>query len=92
MQIIKPCHNKIATKVKSWRSIKKEAFELREFINAKGFKGNWDDAFAISHTQVSEEPKRFFVLNEIKIKRWGHWCIINLKIIKKSVPSIFPEG
>ena len=90
--IRKPLGNEISQKVKSWKQIKKQAWALKEFIDAKKFEGNWEDAYAISHTQVCAEPFNFFVLNKSKEKKFGHWCIINLKIVKKSEESIFPEG
>lgn len=92
MKIRKPLGNEISKKVKSWKQIKEEAHELKKFIDAKDFDGNWEDAFAISHTQVSSEPFNFFVLNKIKVKKFGSWCIVNLKIIKRAEESIFPEG
>lgn len=90
--IRKPLGHEVSTKVKSWKQIKEKALALKAFIDAKKFEGNWEDAFAISHTQVSTEPFDFFVLNTKKEKRFGHWCIINLKIVKQSVSSVFPEG
>lgn len=92
MKIIRPLTNIVSSKVKNWKQIRSEALELREFLKAKDFDGYWQDAFAISHTQVCKEPKNFFVVHDQLIKKFGHWCIINLKIIKKSKPCTFPEG
>lgn len=92
MHLILPLHHKIAEPVKNWREVKKEALEMVKFIDAKNFKGYWEDAYAISHAQVSNNPKKMFVLNAKKEKRWGGRIIINLKIRKSSDPSIFPEG
>lgn len=86
MEIIFPAHNKPATPVENWKEIKKDALELQEFIKSGQFKGYYGTAYAISHTQVSEEPKRFFVINKdkkYKLKKiFGSWCVVNLKIIK----------
>ena len=92
MKILRPLGNKIAQKVKSWREIKKEAWELKAFMEAKDFEGHWDDAYAISHVQVSENPKNFFVVHDKIVKDFGSWCVVNLKITKKSDPCTFPEG
>ena len=92
MQILKPLGNKISEKVKNWSQIKKEAWELKDFMDAKKFEGNWRNAWAISHCQVSTEPKSFFVVNKRAVKKFGHWCIINAMIVKRSEPCTFPEG
>lgn len=89
MNIIRPAHNIVATKVKSWRSIKKEALELREFMKDidKKVEGHYKSAYAISHAQVSSNPKDFFVIDESHeelLKLFGSWCIINLKVVKSS--------
>ena len=89
MEII-PYHNTPSTKVKNWREIKKDALELRKLINSKGdnFKGMYQSAYAIHHSQVSEKPKHFFVINEKegkgKLKKiFKSWCIINAKILEQ---------
>jgi peptide deformylase len=92
MHIIKPLTNKVSEKVKSWSQIKKEALELKEFMDAKKFEGQWKDAWAISHCQVSNEPKSFFVVNKKVEQKFGHWCIINLKIVKQTDPCLYPEA
>jgi len=92
MKILKPLSNKISEKVQRWSEIKEEALELKAFLDAKEFEGNWKDAFAISHTQVSESPKVFFVVNKKKIRTFGHWCVINARIVKKEQPCTFSEG
>jgi peptide deformylase len=92
MEIIKPLDNRISAKVKSWREIKKEALELKEFLEAKKFEGHWEDAYAISHTQVSKDPKSFFVVNQKVREEFGSWCIVNLKITNKRNFCTYPEG
>lgn len=97
MKIIQPAHNKISKRVKSYRSIKKEAVEILEYIKKGNFEGNHSEAYAISQVQVSDDPKSYFILNpkinkgEL-VKTFGHWCIVNLKIIKKEHECLFPEG
>lgn len=100
MKIIRPYHHIPVTKVENWPEIKDQALELREFIKtAKA--GHYERAYALSHAYVSKEPKDFFVINEnipnadrgdFLKKGFGHWCIINAKIIKKDVPVPFPDG
>lgn len=92
MQILKPLGNQVAEKVKNWKEIRKDAQELKALINAGDYDGHWRDAYAISHVQVSRQPKDFFVLNELKTKVFGSWCVVNLKIIKQSGPCTYPEG
>lgn len=97
LKIIQPAHNKPASKVKNWDEIKADATELRRIIRKGGFSGHYDDAFAISHAQVSNKPMNFFVINEdtnkgVIRKVFGSWCIINLKMIKFGKPVSVKEG
>lgn len=97
MNIIRPAHNKVATKVKSWSQIKDEALELRNFIQntEKVVEGYYKTAYAIAHAQVSDKPLDFFVLNESNkdlIKQFGSWCIINLRIVKTAEPCWWKEA
>ncbi len=92
MQILKPLGNLKAERVKNWSEIKEQAEELREFMAAKKYDGNWRDAYAISHVQVSREPKDFFVLNKSMISTFSHWCIVNLEIRSKKDECTFPEA
>lgn len=89
MQIIQPCPSKLAVEVKNWKEIKDEALQLRDFLHSKFRKGNYESAYALPHTQVSEFPKKFFVVNkEMKgLKEvFGSWCIINPEIIEELYP------
>ncbi len=101
MKIIRPYHHVPATKVENWEEIKDQALELREFVQtAKA--GYYERAYALSHAYVSKEPKDFFVVNEnipnkegrsdFLKKIFGHWCIVNPKIIKEDVPAPFEDG
>lgn len=97
MKIIQPAHNKPAIPVKNWKEIRVEAQALREFVHAGKFIGNYDRAYAISHAQVSEEPKTFFVINEDvekgRLKKlFGSWCVINLRIVQFGDPVYLEEG
>ena len=98
MKIIKPAHNKSAEPVKNWAEIKKEAKVLREFVNHGKFEGGYDKAYAISHAQVSENPKMFFVVHKEYEKMFGSWCVINQSLAPKgkspavSEPVELPEA
>ena len=102
MKIIRPYHHNLATKVENWPEIKDQALELRDFIKNGKFEGYYERAYAFSHAYVSNKPKDFFVINEdipskenrndFLKKAFGHWCIINPKIIKEDVPAPFPDG
>lgn len=83
MKIIQPAHNKVASPVTSWAEIKEEAKALREFVNHGKFEGNYDKAFAISHVQVSDTPKSFFVVHKDFEKLFGTWCVINQSLAPK---------
>lgn len=97
MKILQPAQNKVVEKVKNLRSIKKEAEEFLDYVVNGKFEGLHTGAYAISHAQVSENPKNYFVLNPALnsgelIKTYGHWCIVNLRITKKEDPVSFKEG
>lgn len=92
MHILRPLGNNVSAKVKSWRRVKYDANRLREFMKAKNFEGHWPDAYAIHHTQVSRHPKDFFVVNEEIRKKFGSWCVVNPRILRRSEESVFPEG
>lgn len=96
MNIIRPAHNLVAQKVKSWKQIKEVALELRKFTNNPiGVEGYYKTAYAISHAQVSNEPLNFFTINEEHkdlIKLFGSWCIINLRIIKQEQAVYWKEA
>lgn len=94
--IIIPPHKKISQPVKKWKEIKQDAKEMIENIRANQYANEfWREAFAISHCQVSEEPKRFFVVNralpEVK-KAFSHDVIINPEIVEMKEWSQNREG
>lgn len=100
MKIIRPAHNLPATKVKSWKEIKDQALTLRQLIMNGGFEGMYSRAYAISHAQVSDEPKWFFVVNETLgdkdginlVKKFGSWVVINMEILETSTPVWYNEA
>lgn len=97
MNILRPAHGLLATRVKSWNEIKVEALELREFIKTteNNVEGYWKKAYAISHAQVSYRPKDFFVVNEWYtdlIELFGTWCVINPKIIRSGEEVYWKEA
>ena len=83
MQIIRPAHNKPAIKVESWGEIMADAKEMRDMVKAGGFEGNYTQAHALSHAQVSDNPKSFFVVSDEWVPVFKSWCIINPVIKKK---------
>lgn len=89
MEIIQPCPYKVAVEVKDWKEIKDEAARLRDFLHSKFNRGNYESAYALPHTQVSESPKKFFVVNW-KMKglkeMFGTWCVVNPEIIEELYP------
>jgi len=84
MKILRPLGNEISKEVKNWKQIKEMAIELHEFVIKNEFEGHYGKVpHAIAHCQVSIEPMNFFILSDEKAKKFGHWCIVNMKIIKK---------
>jgi len=97
LEIILPAHHKHSQTVKNWKEISSDATEMRKMILANNFIGHYSGGFALAHSQVSNDPKKFFVINEvvqdgILLKTFKHWCIINLKIIKFGHPVSFEEA
>lgn len=96
MEIIKN-HYEVSRPVEGWDDIKEQAGELRKFVDVGPFIGNYQEALAISHCQVSEDPWHFFCVNSklVEKKMFPHQVIINAKfeadnIIK--VPVFSPTG
>ena len=97
MKIILPAHNKPATQVKSWQEIKKDAEEMRAFIQTDPDAGEGKKCIALSHAQVFYEPKNFFVINKNwengKLRKaFGNDIIINARIVAFSDPVYWPES
>lgn len=92
MKLIIPPHHKIAVPVKNYREIKKDAEEMVKLVDSP-FTGYWKSALAISHAQVSENPKTFFAVNikyalYYKLPR----IVINPKIIRGWDEKIVKEA
>lgn len=90
LKIIK-IHYKISKPVSRFNEISKEAKGLLNFITNGNYKGFYNKAYAIAHTQVSETPYAFFVVanecvtNNPKMqwyKMFESQVIINPKIIE----------
>lgn len=87
MEIIKN-HYAISKPVRRWSEIKAEAERMKAFCGAGQFKGLYNSAYAIAHTQVCDKPMSFFIVTEgnygkIKDgKLFESWVIINPKILK----------
>lgn len=96
MKIIVPPHKKISEPVKSWKEIKNDAKEMVKSIRSDEFANKvWANAYAVSHSQVSEDPKMFFVVNRkmhgIKQKIKND-VIVNPVIIDKDEVVFNREG
>lgn len=101
MKLLRPAHNIPSTKVRNWAEIKDEARALRELVLREDHEGDYSRAYAISHCQVSENPKWFFVVNETLndpktdknlAKIFGSWCIINAEIVETDTPVEWKEA
>ena len=100
MNIIRPAHNLPATKVKGWKEIKDQALALRDYVLKGEFGGMYSRAYAISHAQVSDQPKWFFVINEELededgkklVKKIGSWCVVNAEILESDTAVEWKEA
>lgn len=95
-KVIIPPHNKISVPVASYKEIQKDVEEMIELIERNDFtEGIWKQAYALSHSQVSDEPKTFFVVNHtdpyIK-KNFKSKVIINPEILEKEDEIYNREG
>lgn len=84
MEILKKAHYLISRPVTSYSEIKADAQELKKLIDRGKFKGYWQEAYAISHCQVSRQPYCFFVVakNQVRTGLFKHRVYVNLKIIE----------
>jgi peptide deformylase len=63
MNIIRPPHHIMSQQVRSWKDIKDDAREMIALAAGTFKEGNYEHCFALSHSQVSDHPKTFFVVN-----------------------------
>lgn len=84
MEIAKKVNYFISKPVTAYSEIKADVQELKQFIDAGKFKGNWQEAYAISHCQVSDQPYCFFVIanKQVKAGLFRYRVYLNLKIIE----------
>ncbi len=100
MKILKPAHNLPSSKVKNWNEIKDQARALRHLILNGEFEGDYRRAYAIAHSQVSDDPKWFFVINETVddedgkklVDKIGSWCVINAEILESNTQVEWKEA
>ena len=93
MQIIIGNTRIVAGPVTKWLDIQSDAYAMADMIDTGNFKGLHKDTFALAHSQVSYDPKAFFVLSKMASKGFqGHRIIANAKIIKKSSPMTSQEA
>jgi len=91
-------HNKTSRNVKKWSEIAKTAKAMVKWLDDTNgeFKGQHNSAYAVHHTQVSEEPYNFFVVAEQMCQKpdekkniteenyvFPARIIINPKVVKK---------
>lgn len=92
MKIIQP-HKKIATKVTCFKDIYLDAAEIKEMMKTKEFRGNWKAAFSLHHSQVSNNPFDFFVVDEsLSLYFGGYQVICNPRILEADDMSSCKEG
>lgn len=96
MKIIIPPHKKLSLPVQSWREIKQDALAMIARIEQGNFPdGRYREAFALSHSQVSVDPRCFFVVNwkqaEVK-KQFRYNIIINPVILKKEDERVLKDA
>ena len=73
MKIRKLDHTK-SKKVENWGQIKALAKEVADWFDANNgdLNGNFPKGYALHHTQVSEDPFNFFVVDEDQVKVKGY--------------------
>ena len=95
--IIFPHPKSVAESVTSWKEVEADAlFMVRRIQNDEYANRLWPKAYAMAHTQVSNTPKNFFVVNRTseKIKKlFKYDIIVNPKILGGSMSfTEYPEG
>jgi peptide deformylase len=90
MEIVKN-HFNPGRVVKSYKDIAAIVDEMIPFVDGGVDNGEYNSAFAISHSQVSDDPWAFFVVNSKFIERpwkkgnyWPAHAIINPQILEAS--------
>lgn len=86
MKIIKP-HSRGSHRVENWGQIKEEVAKLKKYIADGKFPGKFGSAFAIHHSQVSEDPYNFFVFHPNLVNKrlfLKDRVIINAEVIDTS--------
>lgn len=97
MQII-PIHYTPSVPVTNWLAIDEQARQMAEFIDAGEYGEFKQGVFALHHSQVSEKPLNFFVLNPEPILNQvtdlGSRYIVNPRIVAhlKGSEMRVPEG
>lgn len=93
MNIIQGHIKKISKPVQKWSDIKDAVKDMKKAIDKGDFAGMYQEAVAISHCQVSEDPYTFFILHRTFAKGFnGHRVIVNPKITYKSLLTTFKEA
>lgn len=86
-----PIHYTPSMKVEDWLQIEDEAQAVAEFIDKREYGEFKSEMFALHHSQVSEKPFNFFVLNPMwltsEIEQLGSRFIINPTIITEMAES-----
>lgn len=91
LKIVFP-HKKVAEPVINFKDIIEDANAMSRLLNADNFVGSQSRGYALHHSQVSENPKNFFVVH----RKWkglfgGHSIIINPKIYKRNDMKTYQE-
>jgi len=93
MEIVKP-HYKISKPVKNWKEIKGQAEEmLKMFAPDYNWKGYYNKAFVIAHSEVTETPYSFFVVSpEVVNEGMFEKQIIINPVITSALEVVDKEG
>ncbi|MCK9578715.1 peptide deformylase [bacterium] len=93
--IIIPIHYLKSLPVENWEQIKIQAEELKKFMDDNNGTFDGREGCALHHSQVSDKPFNFFVVNRKLIPElvFKYRIIINPKLIKGEGMKIkMPEG
>lgn len=86
-----PIHYTPSMKVEDWLQIEEQAQAVADFIDKREYGPFKSEMFALHHSQVSEKPFNFFVLNPMwlpsEIEQLGSRFIVNPEIITELAES-----
>lgn len=91
MKLLTYPSKKKAKPVTSWRDIREAAFDMLELLNTGKFPRLWQEGFALSHAQVSDDPFDFFVTHK-SFEGLLPRVVCNARVVAHWDTETFKEG